>query len=77
MDGAAPKIFNTLYTVYGETIQSLIQIDEEACILIAGDKNVFHGLKTSALFKHSDAAGNFLDRVVANTSLNFTKKNNK
>ena len=24
LDGAAPKIFNTLYTVYGETIQSLI-----------------------------------------------------
>ena len=50
LDGAAPKRFNTLYTVYGETIQSLIQIEEGTCIMIAGDKSQFIGLKTSKLF---------------------------
>ena len=39
LDGAAPKKFNTLYSIYGETIESLIQLDEDVCILIAGDKN--------------------------------------
>lgn len=47
MGNAAPKRFNTLYTVYGEIVDSLIKIDEDACILIAGDKNTFKGLKTS------------------------------
>lgn len=74
LNGAAPKVFNTLYTIYGQTIQSLIQIDEDACILIAGDKKTFRGLKTSALFKNREAASNFLDRVVTQSEVSQDKR---
>ena len=56
LDGAAPKRFEMLYTVYGQTVQSLIQIDEECCMLIAGYKETFKGLKTSQLFKTEESA---------------------
>ena len=56
LDGAAPKRFEMLYTVYGQTVQSLIQIDEDCCMLIAGYKDSFKGLKTNLLFKTEESA---------------------
>ena len=64
LDGAAPKRFEMLYTVYGQTVQSLIQIDEDCCMLIAGYKDQFKGLKTSQLFKTEETANEVLDRIV-------------
>ena len=56
LDGAAPKRFTALYTVYGERINSLIQIDEDTVMLVAGNKEEFKGLKTERLFKNEEAA---------------------
>ena len=64
LDGAAPKRFEMLYTVYGQTVQSLIQIDEDCCILIAGYKDSFKGLKTTQLFRTEESANEMLDRLV-------------
>ena len=50
LDGAPPKTYNRLYSVYGEEVKSLIEIEEDVCMLIAGDKTSFKGLKTDKLF---------------------------
>ena len=50
LDGAPPRVFNRLYSVYGQQINSLIEIEEDVCMMIAGDKGCFQGLKTSELF---------------------------
>ena len=39
LHGAAPKRFNQLYTVFGDPVNSLLHIDEECCILVAGQKD--------------------------------------
>ena len=64
LDGAAPKTFNRLYSVYGEEIKSLIEIDEDVVMLIAGDKLTFKGLKTEMLFRDSETASQMLNRIV-------------
>lgn len=64
LHGAAPKIFKRLYTIYGTEISSLLHIDEEVCMLIAGDKNSFRGLKTNLLFKSDESANQMLNRIV-------------
>ena len=74
LDGAAPKRFNSLYTVYGDRITSLIQIDEDTCIMIAGDKNVFKGLKTEKIFKEREAANEMLNRLIKESPINFDHK---
>lgn len=56
LDGRPPKKFNRLYTVYGEEIKSLIEVEEDAIMLIAGDKNEFKGLKTEKLFQTEETA---------------------
>ena len=74
LKGAAPKRFNTLYNVYGEAITSLIQIDEDTSILVAGDKHLFNGLKTNDLLKTEEAAQNMLNRIVDQSPINFDQR---
>ena len=38
LNGGATKDFNRLYTVYGDTVTSLLQIEEDCCMLVAGFK---------------------------------------
>ena len=41
LDGRNPKSFNQLYTLYGQEITSLLQIEEDATFMVAGKKGEF------------------------------------
>ena len=73
LDGAAPKLFDQLYSVYGDEITSLIQIDEEVCILIAGNKDMFKGLKTTKLFATEETASDMMNRIFDQSPIKFDK----
>ena len=74
LDGAASKSFNQLYSVYGEEIKSLIQVDEDVCMLIAGNKDGFQGLKTDKLFATEETASNMMNRILNESPIKFDKK---
>ena len=74
LKGAAPKKFNQLYTVYGEPVTNLLKIDEECCILVAGHKTGFKGLKTNKLFEKQESANAMLNRIVDQSPISFDTK---
>ena len=61
-------------SIYGQEIRSLIEIDEDVCLLIAGDKKTFKGLKTDQLFKTEESALQMLNRIVDQSPIKFDKK---
>ena len=63
-----------MMSIYGQEIRSLIEIDEDVCLLIAGDKKTFKGLKTDQLFKTEESALQMLNRIVNESPIKFDKK---
>lgn len=74
LNGAAPKRFTALYTVTGEKITSLINIDEDTCMLVAGHKDRFEGLKTEQLFQNEEAAHDMFSRIIDQSPIRFDRK---
>ena len=56
LDGRNPKSFNQLYTLYGEEITSLLQIEEDVRFMVAGKKGEFEGLHINKLFEKDEEA---------------------
>ena len=55
-------------------MSSILNIEEDTVILIAGQKNRFDGLKTSKLFKVFETANDMLNRIVEQSPINFDAK---
>ena len=53
---------------------NLLKIDEDCCILVAGHKTGFIGLKTNKLFEKQESANAMLNRIVDQSPISFDTK---
>ena len=64
LGGGPPRSYTHLFTLYGERITSVIEIDQDVQFLVAGTSGKFKGLKTNELFCNDETSKSILNRMV-------------
>ena len=69
LQGRPKQIFSHLFTIYGERITNLLQIEHDAQFLIASTSGKFQGLKTNELFNNDESGKSILNRLVSRSPM--------
>ena len=69
MKGRPKQIFTHLYTIYGDCITNLLQVEHDAQFLVASTTGKFQGLKTNELFNNDESGKSILNRLVSRSPI--------
>lgn len=71
--GRPPKNYTHLFTLYGEHITNLIQIEHDTIFLVVSTNGKFKGLKTNELFSNDETGKNILNRMLKDSPVKIDK----
>jgi len=74
--GKPPKNYTHLFTLYGEHITNLIQVDYDATFLVVSTSGKFKGLKTNDLFSNDEKGKNILNRMLLDSPIKIDRTSN-
>ena len=63
MDGGSPKKYTHLFTIYGEPIINILQIEADVQFLVASTTGKFKGLKINELFNNDEPSKTIMNRM--------------